>query len=217
MRTSRSLSIAWALLATGATLPPCLAAQEAAPRLPFGVPAVVLPVQRAVPGPGGAWPAGSRSEEEAARALDAELAFALGERRGAEAWALPEAVRRRVARNPTIGVDPDRLAYQGLLAAPDRWEQIYEPLHGQLRTLAALFGTRYVVLPLALSVSPPEPGIAGCKSEGAERGELLLALIDIRRSAVLWHGTITGRPACLDSGALLALLAARVAAEITDS
>lgn len=192
-------------------------AQEAAPRLPFGVPAVVVPLQRAAPGPGGAWPARARSEEDAARAFDAELAFALGERRGADAWALPEAVRRRVERNPTTGVQPHRLAFQGLLAAPDRREQIYEPLHGQLRKLAALFGTRYVVLPLALHVRPADGETPACEGADAERADLLLALIDIRRSAVLWHGTIAGRPACPGSGALLALLAANVAVEITDS
>lgn len=197
-------------------------AQDAAPRLPFGSKAVVMPVQSAYPSPGGQWPGRTHSQEDAVRAMDAEFAFALSARRSAESWAMPDDIRRRVERNPLIEVDPDRLAFQGLLARPDRRDQIYEPLHGQLRSLAALFGTRYVVLPLVLRVVPvdePAEGAEGMKCGGAEpeEAELLLALIDIRRSAVLWHGTVRSAAACPDSGALLAMLASAVTFEITDS
>jgi hypothetical protein len=196
-----------------------LAAQDAAPRLPFGSRAVVMPVQSARPTAGGAWPGRAHSQEEAVRAMDAEFAFALSSRRSAEDWALPDAIRRRVERNPLIEVDPDRLAFQGLLAHPDKRDQIYEPLHGQLRTLAALFGTRYVVLPLLLRVLPAggvDPDMQ-CGDSAPEQAELLLALIDIRRSAVLWHGTVRSGVSCPDSGALLAMLASAVTFEITDS
>jgi hypothetical protein len=145
--------------------------------------------------------------------------FALSSRRSAEDWALPDAIRRRVERNPLIEVDPDRLAFQGLLAHPDKRDQIYEPLHGQLRTLAALFGTRYVVLPLLLRVLPAggvDPDMQ-CGDSAPEQAELLLALIDIRRSAVLWHGTVRSGVSCPDSGALLAMLASAVTFEIKDS
>ncbi|MGI9037770.1 MAG: hypothetical protein ACR2GQ_02810 [Gemmatimonadota bacterium] len=196
-----------------------LAAQDAAPRLPFGSRAVVMPLQSARPTPGGAWPGRTSSQEEAVRAMDAEFAFALGSRRSAENWALPDAVRRRVERNPLIEVNPDRLAFQGLLARPDKRDQIYEPLHGQLRTLAALFGTRYVVLPLllrVLAVEGADPEMQ-CGDAAPEQAELLFALIDIRRSAVLWHGTVKSGASCPDSGALLAMLASAVTYEITDS
>lgn len=209
-------------------------AQDTAPRLPFGSAAVVLPVQSALPTPGGSWPGHAATEEASLRAMDAELAFALAERRAARDWALPENLRRRVARNPTLAVDPDRVAYQGLLQEPDRREQIYEPLHGELRTLAALSGTRFVVLPLRLRLAPAaemadaagSPATASdaldvpaACAEGASRRrpELLLALIDIRRSLVLWHGTVQGRPGCPESGGLLAELAATVALQLTES
>lgn len=188
---------------------------------PFGTTVVVLPVQATEPLPGGVWPGRAVNAEQALRAMDAELEFALSERRGAENWALPSALRRRVKRNPILDVNPDRLAYQGLLRKPDARDQLYEPLHGELRTLAALFGTRYLVLPLLLQVeqvSRDEPAIELACPEDAtgRRAVLLVAFIDIRRSAVLWHGTIRGAAMCPDSGALLASLAAVIAHEITE-
>lgn len=223
----RSALVLAAALA-GAAVP--AVAQDTAPRLPFGSVAVVLPVQSSLPLPGGAWPGDAASQQDALRALDAELAFALAERRAAGNWALPPDLRRRVERNPMIKVDPDRVAFQGLIARPDRREQIYEPLHGELRALAALFGTRFVILPLRLRMAP-EQGTPQAEEAGSEavattscgggqaprRPELLLALIDIRRSAVLWHGTVQGRAGCPEDGGLLAELAASVARQLTES
>lgn len=202
-----------------------LVAQEAAPRLPHGTPAVVLPVQSAEPTVAGSWPGGTASELDAMRAMDAELAFAFADRRSAEDWAMPDDLRRRVERNPMIEVDPDRVAYRGLVSEPDGRDQIYEPLHGELRALAALFGTRFVVLPMVLRATSDEAeaGMVPTSAEACpdgerrERVELLVALIDIRRSAVLWHGSIEGAAACSGGGGQLAGLAAVVARELTDS
>jgi hypothetical protein len=219
-RCRRTAIVAVAVLVLA---PASVAAQETVPRFPFGVPAVVLPVQSSLPTPGGAWPGRATSEEDAARAMDAELEFALRDRRGAEEWALPSDLRRSVRRNPMLRVNPDRVAYQGLLKVPDRRDQIYEPLHGELRALAALYGTRFVVLPLRLRIVPAggdstRAAAAACATGAAPvEAELLLALIDIRRSAVLWHGTVRGEAGCPDSGALLAALAAQVARRITES
>ena len=198
-------------------------AQDRAPRLPHGTPAIVLPVQSATPSPGGAWPGGESSELDAIRAMDAELAFAFADRRAAASWAFADDLRRRVERNPMLEVDPDMVAYRGLVGDPDRKKQLYEPLHGELRALAALFGTRFVVLPLVLRTVPDEGEVgetlpADCpESERRERPELLVALIDIRRSAVLWHGAIEGAAACSGTNGQLAGLATIVAHHLTDS
>lgn len=216
-----------ALAAVSAAATPA-SGQDTAPRLPFGSAAVVLPVQASLPSPGGDWPGRTASADDARLTMDAELAFALRERRAARDWALPDDLRVRVERNPMTRVDPDRVAYQGLLAEPDRRDRIYEPLHTELRTLAALFDTRFVVLPLVLRSHPvaaigadedrPPGGVPACDDGArAERGELLLAIIDIRRSAVLWHGTVRGDAACPDAGGLLAGLAATVAGRLTES
>ncbi|MEE9207266.1 MAG: hypothetical protein V3U67_02650 [Gemmatimonadota bacterium] len=174
---------------------------ERIPLFPAGRPVVVLPVQSVIPMESGRWPGGNSSLEETLRAFDSELGFAMAEHRGSAAWASPAAVERRVGRNPTVRVTPRRLAYQGL-RAPIKG-QIYEPLHSELRAVAALFDTRYVVLPLALSA----PRFS---EAGRVRPTLLVALIDIRRSHVMWHGEIEGVPAEPESAALLALLAQRV-------
>ncbi len=199
------------------------AAQDSRVGFPFGTPVVVLPVQAVEPLPGGAWPADAATAEEALRAMDAELEFALADRRGAENWALPSALRRSLKRNPILAVNPDRLAYQGLIKRPDARDQIYEPLHGELRTLAALFGTRFLMLPLLLRVERVPEGEKDPVDEltcpddvEPRRAGLLIALIDIRRSAVMWHGTVSGGAVCPDSGALLASLATVIAREITE-
>ncbi|MEN8144556.1 MAG: hypothetical protein ABFS14_06335 [Gemmatimonadota bacterium] len=196
-------------LAAGAGAP-AFAQGERIPLFPAGTPVAVLPLQSAAPLASGAWPGGNSSLEETLRAFDSELGFAMAEHRGSAAWASPDAVVRRVGRNPTVRVTPRRLAYQGL-RAPIKG-QIYEPLHGELRAVAALFETRYVVLPLAVSAPrySPEEGEPSAASAGHVRPTLLVALIDIRRSHVMWHGEIKSVPAEPGSPALLAQLAQRV-------
>ncbi len=213
---TKRLSALLVLLMMGATP---VSAQDSRVGFPFGTTVVVLPVQSTEPLPGGAWPGRAATAEAALRAMDAEVEFALSDQRGAENWALPSALRRRVKRNPILAVNPDRLAYQGLLKRPDARDQLYEPLHGELRTLAALFGTRYLMLPLLLQVEPVSPDepthdLACSDDETGQRAVLLVAFIDIRRSAVIWHGTIRGGAVCPESGALLARLAAVIARQI---
>jgi len=207
-----------ALLASGSSTAVLAQDDNRIPTIPAGVPAVFLPVQETRPTAGGAWLAGSMTDRDAIDLLDAELAFAFGEERGAESWALPEEVKRRLERNPMIKIDPARLAYHGLLAPPKKHTQIYEPLHSQLRQVAALFDARIVVLPLVAYYSPPteEERLAaeeaGDEEAGIGRATLLVAVIDIRRSDVLWHGVIHGdRAEAVSRGALttLALAAAK--------
>lgn len=199
------------------------AQEEPIPHFPFGTAVIVLPVQAVTPLPDGSWPGRARSEEDALRALDAELEFALGEGRGAEEWIFPPDLERRLSRNPMFAdIDPERLAYQGLLTKPDSRKILYDPLHTELRSLAALFDTRYLILPISLSVEAAvgaegdfEAAAAAGSGEILYRGTLLLALIDIRASSVVWYGEIGGDPSAADSGALLATLAQRLAKAVT--
>lgn len=194
---------------------PAQAQEGGMPQFPAGVPVVVMPVQSATPLIDGSWPGDQLSLDKTLETIDAELAFAFGESRSGDTWAAPPTVVQEAERNPLIGVDPERLAYQGLLSKPQPEEQLYEPLHGQLRRLAALFDARFVVLPLRLGFEPLTSAQDGFEeaAEGDEAGRavLLVALIDIRRSAVMWHGHIKGEAAAAHSPALLATLANRVA------
>jgi len=207
-----------AALAMGSAVPAIAQDVTRVPTIPAGVPAVLLPVQETRPTAGGAWLAGSRTDRDAIELLNAELAFAFGEERGADSWALPEAVKDRLARNPIIKIDPARLAYHGLLAPPKKQQQIYEPLHTQLRQIAALFDARIVILPLVAYYAPPTDAERlaaeeeGIEDAGVGRAVLLTAVIDIRRSAILWHGIIQGeRTEAASRGSLttLALAAAK--------
>ena len=210
-----------------AASPGVVSAQDAdMPRFPFGTPVVFVPVQSVEPLPGGGWPGGAAGEEDALRAMDAELQFALEESRGAEDWALPADVVRRVDRNPMLRTDPSRMAYQGLLEKPDKRKQIYEPLHGELRSISALFDTRYVVLPISLFVETDSPGPDDPQPDSSAdlhgpdasyRAHLLLAMIDIRSSRIVWWGEIAGEAGKADSPALTASLAERVAEAVAPS
>ena len=65
-------------------------------------------------------------------------------------------------------------------------------------------GARLVVLPLAVSYRE-------------RRAVLKLAVIDVRRSAVLWHGAVAGAAAEAASPSALTTLALRVAAGLAPS
>ena len=194
------------------------------PHFPNGTTVVLVPVQSTFPLDDGSWPGMARTEEDALRAMDAELEFAFGERRSAEDWVLPSELRRTMERNPSLDIKPDRMAYSPLLVPIADRKYIPEPLHSELRTLAALFDTRYVVVPIRLTVETESTDEARSGSEvayaggdavaPAQRAYLLAAMIDIRRSDVLWLGEFTGDPGTSDSGSLLATLANRVAEKL---
>jgi len=190
-------------------------ASDEAPSFPFGVPVVLVPLQSVIPSPDGRFPGDAPTETESIGAVNAELAFAFAERRGAEKWAMPAAVVRRARRNPLLRIDPERLAFQGLLVPIEG--QIYEPLHRQLRALAALFDSRFVVLPLFLRVVADPPAAEGAAPPGTVHAVLRVAMIDVRRSELLWHGEIAGESGAPDSPALLATLAAAVARRLAPS
>ena len=199
---------------------------DAVPRLPGGVSVVLLPVQAAVPLPSGAWPAGASSREGLLEQANAELQFAfdeLGESAGD--WHAPAEVVDLAARNPTLDVEPRRLA-GSLLRASSEGDRIPAPLHGQLRRVSALFDARYMMVPLTLGWEPdttaaggrdtaaaPDSTAGPAAPEGRTTGRAVLdlAMVDIRRGVVLWRGTLHSDPASRDSPAMLATLAARLA------
>jgi hypothetical protein len=191
------------------------------PHFPNGTTVILVPVQSTLPLEDGSWPGMARTEEEALRAMDAELEFAFGERRSAEDWVLPSDLRRTMERNPSLDIKPDRMAYSPLLVPLENRKYIPEPLHSELRTLAALYDTRYLVVPVRLYVETESTDEARSGSEvaysggdavaPASRAYLLAAMVDIRRSDVLWLGEFTGDPGSSDSGSLLATLANRMA------
>lgn len=210
-------------------MPSAVRAQQGAggvPSLPGGVPVVLLPVQSAAPLPSGAWPAGASSRRALLEQVNAEIQFAFEELGpGAADWHTPQEIVDLAARNPTLGVEPRRVA-ASLLQGTVKGDRVPAPLHGQLRRISALFDTRYMLVPLTLGWEPdstaasagdttPSPdsatGPGGAEAGTRGRAALDMALVDIRRGLVMWRGTLYGGRATRDSPALLATLAARLA------
>ena len=139
--------------------------------------------------------------------LDDELAYAIGERVPGRGWVFGPAVVRSAARNQPHAGEPRGLAVPVLEKARRTPEDpIAEPLASQLRTLVALGGGRFALVPVEARF---EPAAAGATA-GA-RLALDLALVDARTARLLWSGTVRGDAASTFSPALAAGVAARVA------
>lgn len=127
---------------------------------------------------------------------DSILAELLQARVPEVSWVLPEELRRAARRSAGLAADPDRLGTAVL-----RNEQLIDvpdPLRAQLRTLAALGGGRFAVMPAALvfrRAQPPAPAnapAAPATPGGIATAELSIALVDVRLAKVVWRTVARG-------------------------
>jgi hypothetical protein len=160
--------------------------------------------------------------------VDAEIAFALEQRGVAKRWILPPAIVRSVRRNPGFATDPHDLTADWLrppLKKPP--EQFPEPFGSQVRSLVALQeGAQYVLYPVELRFEPvevegpseprsgsgskgSEGGATGARTEG--RAVLRIALLDARRSKIVWMADVVSDPYPSFSPALAASVAEHLA------
>ena len=214
------LAVVAGLLATAG---PLRAQEDRIPRIPSGVPLVVTPVQAILPTASGGFPGGTSSRSAALDAVNAEVDFAVSEEPRANRWASPSSVVRAADRNPMLDVDPRQLSSRGL-TVDGGGRYLYEPLHGQLRSLAALLDARLVALPLVVwyrtaeEIEGEEEG-SPAATEGTARGRAMMrvVLIDARAGKVLWKGEVGGDRAPADSPAALATLAAQLVKMLSNS
>jgi hypothetical protein len=112
-------------------------------------------------------------------------------------WVLPEELRRVARRAPSVATDPEQMSTallraENVVAVPD-------PLRSQLRTLAAIAGGRYALIPAALlyhrTVGPadsltarPTPPVGG----GGATAELFVVMVDVRLGRVGWRTVARG-------------------------
>ena len=169
---------------------------------------LILPVQYVRSVPGG-WVGGAGSARAAARQADVEIGFALAEQGGRAIWVTPDQQTEALRRRPSIEVNPHMLGADDLRSQGEKARHVRDPLYGEIRKLAALFDTRYAVLPLEIVYEQ-----AG---EGEEsRLAIRTFLLDARAGTVLWYGHVRGSsdqpPAA--PGAL-ALLAQAFAAQVS--
>lgn len=99
-------------------------------------------------------------------------------------WMGLEEQRRTARRNPTLGLYPDRLP-TSYLAGPEV-ERVPDPLWSTIRTLSAVTGARYAVVPAAVRVTG---------RPGAYVAEYVVVGADTRTGAVVFRGRALGRPA----------------------
>jgi hypothetical protein len=97
-------------------------------------------------------------------------------------WVLPRELRKAARRAPTLALDPDRMGQSVLRSA--ELKDVPDPLRSNLRSLMALVGGRYVMVPAALSFEPDASGLI--------RAELSLALADTRTGKVFWRTVAWG-------------------------
>jgi hypothetical protein len=145
---------------------------------------VVAPALALREGDPAGWAARIPRLREFLRVLDDEIAAALADRGLGQSWVFPDQLWRGHSRNPSLGVDPYRLATQPLrgarLAPGDR---IPEPLASQLRTLVAVHDGRIVLLPVEVFFDIDRTG-------GTGRTALRLALVDARTAEIRWSGEV---------------------------
>lgn len=170
---------------------------------------LLLPVHYVQPVAGG-WLGAAGSAEESLRQANAEIAFAVGERRGTTQWIFPEEIARVLGRQPALQVhvyalsaDPIRRENAG------RLEWVKDPLYGEVRAIAALFDARYAVFPVELGYEEPRS-----REETEGHGALWTVLFDARTGIVLWSGTVRGEAGPAASGATVARVAQALARQL---
>lgn len=115
-------------------------------------------------------------------------------------WVGPAALRRAARRSPGVVTDPDQMA-TAMLRDPNMTDLV-DPLWAQLRTLEAIAGGRYALIPAALLFVPASavPGAAAAPPAAPPRAgaapagvaELSIALVDVRLGKVLWRTVARG-------------------------
>ena len=118
-------------------------------------------------------------------AADSILGLLLLARAPEVTWVLPAELRRQARRSPTFAANPDQMATA--LLRGEKFVDVPDPLRSELRTLVALAGARYALIPAALvyrRTTPPVPGTA--------TAELSVVLVDARLGRVGWRTIARG-------------------------
>ena len=130
------------------------------------------------------WIGGAVSERDAVIQADDEIAFALGEKRSRATWVLPDEQAESLKRRPSIEVNPYLLSVAQVRKEGSDLDRITDPLYREIRLLAALFDTRYVIWPFEFFYVETE--------EVGNRVAVRTLLLDARTGDVLWQGPIYG-------------------------
>jgi hypothetical protein len=119
------------------------------------------------------WTAPLSPRRAALERADSLIGDALTGRAPEVTWVLAPALRQAARRNAPVTTDPDQMATSLLRGG---LQKIPDPLWSQMRTLTALAGERYALVPASLIFFPAP--------EGGGRAELTVVLADVRTGAI---------------------------------
>ncbi len=170
----------------GKAPPPAPGTSQGTPPDLRGSRVMVLPVQdnRGVPGD-----------------LDAEIAFALGDRGKGVDWIFPAELERALDRSPGLDASLHGLPVGMFEAGEVR--RIGDPLYGQLRRLSAVVDGAIALIPVSATLQPTPEGPAALR--------LSATLVHVRTGQVLWFGVVEGDPGGPDDPRVLASAGDRLA------
>lgn len=173
MRLASSIAAALAALALvgcGAGRPPTAGSSRGALPDLDGASVMVMPVQatRGVSGD-----------------ATAEVVDALRGRGAGMRWLMPDTLRARLARSPTLDVPLDDLPVGVFLRV--QVDRLGDPMFGYLRRLNALTGAPIALIPVEVRARP-----ATADRPGAV--EVAAALVSAESGRVAWFGVVEGEP-----------------------
>lgn len=145
---------------------------------------LVLPVQYVQRVPGG-WLSGAANAQDAARSADTEITFALNEVGGRATWVTPEQQMDELSRRPMVEVFPYMLSADEARQQGGSLRHVRDPLYGEIRLLAALFGARYAVWPMEFFYEEDPQG-------GGGHLAIRTFVLDARAGTVVWYGIVRG-------------------------
>ena len=208
-------TVTLALLAALALASPSLAAQDSAtdagshaPLAPFaGRVLVVVPASFLLEHDQMNWAAQVPDVDQYLQSFDAELEFALKDRKLGNVWIMSSRLAAEYKRNSDYMADPSHLAgdflrYPGPKKAI---EYLPDPLEGELRTIIAVNDkAEFVLYPVELRFIRAHDGIGG-------RLAARVVIIDPRRAKIGWMGDVESSTEQQFSPALLTSLAEHLA------
>ena len=111
--------------------------------------------------------------------------------------------RQAARRSPTLGLDPDRFATAYLF--DPKVDRVPDPLWGQVRSLAAITGARFAVVPSAVKITG---------AQGALTASFIMVVADARTGSVMFRARATGRPMATAEAALASAAATVIASPL---
>jgi len=179
-----------------------------APLSPFtGRKVVVLPASYVLQGDSLGWAAQIQDDSAYLRSFDAELEFALKDRKLGKVWVMSSKLPAEYRRNSDYMADPYQLAGEWLrYPGPHKQvEFLPDPLATQVRSILSMNErAEYVLYPVEIRFMPSPVGKGGVAA-------LRAVLLDPRRNKMDWMGDVYSEPMDQFSPALLASLAEHLA------